>query len=90
MRRKTSAIPEILTVKAEKQVYTIDKRQKIWTFALDADGFTFPILLGSTFDGYDENVLRFVGSTAIPVSAGTTRVTVHWHGMSGDFVVHVR
>ncbi len=90
VRRKTSAIPEILTVKAEKQVYTIDKRQKIWTFALDADGFTFPILLGSTFDGYDENVVRFVGSTAIPVSAGTTRVTVHWHGMSGDFVVHVK
>ena len=89
-RRNVSAIPAITMIKAEKQVYTIDKPKKIWTMAMDTDGFTFPILFGSTFDGYDESVIRIVGSTVIPVAAGSTRVTVHWRGMSGDFVVHVK
>ena len=88
-RRKANLIPEIITVKAEKQVYTIEKPKKIWTMALDTDGFTFPILFGSRFDGYDESVIRIVGSTVVPVAAGSSRVTVHWHGLSGDFVVHV-
>ena len=89
-RRKQNVIPEILTIKAEKQVYTLSRSQKIWVMALDSDGFTFPILFGATFDGYDKSVIRMIGSRMYAVSKGTTRVYVHWHGLSGDFVVHVQ
>lgn len=88
-RKNISLIPEIITVKAEKQVYTISKNRKIWIMAIDNDGFCFPLFAGMTFDGYDESVVRISGTTLRPVNSGTTRVTVHWHGLSGDFVVHV-
>ena len=58
--------------------------------AFDSDGFIFPVLFGATFDGYDESVIRMVGSTVFPVGEGTTRVTLHWLGLSGDFIVHVK
>ena len=80
---------EILTVKAEHQSYTISKSRHVWVMGFDADHVCFPILTGLRFDGYDDSVIKIVGSRIIPVSPGETRVRVHWHGFSGDFVVHV-
>lgn len=89
-RREIRLIPEIMTVKAEQQVYTLQKNsQQIWVMAYDTDGDVFPILLGATFDGYDTSVIQMIGSRIYPVGPGTTRVNLHWHGFSGDFVVHV-
>ncbi len=88
-RRKVNLIPEITTVKAEKQVYTISESQQVWVMAYDTDGFIFPLLTGTWFDGYDRSVVRIVGGRIFPVQPGTTRATVHWHGLSGDFVIHV-
>ena len=56
--------------------------------AFDSDGSVFPLLSGFTFDGYDTSVIRIVGSRIYAVSEGTTRVYVHWRGLTGDFVVH--
>ena len=87
-RRKVSAIPEIITVKGEKQVYNIEKSEHIWIMAYDSDGFNFPVLTGLTFDGYDKSVIRITGTRITALKEGTTRVYVHWHGLTGDFVVH--
>ena len=48
-----------------------------------------PLLTGVTFDGYDPSVIRMVGSMIVPVGEGTTRVWLHWRGLTGDFVVTV-
>lgn len=87
--RDVRLVPEIVTVKAEKQSYTISKSEHIWVMAFDTDYFVFPILTDMRFDGYDTSVIRIVGTRIIPVAPGDTRVYVHWHGLSGDFVVHV-
>ena len=87
--RKTSVLPQILTVKAEHLSYTISKSEQIWIMAFDADGLCFPILTGLCFDGYDTSVIRIVGTRIIPVAPGDTRVWVHWHGFTSSFVVHV-
>ncbi|MBQ6020237.1 MAG: hypothetical protein IJL26_08680 [Clostridia bacterium] len=87
--KKLSLVPEVLTVKAEHESYTIDKSEQIWIMGFDADGFNFPILTDLRFDGYDTSVIRIVGTRIFPVAPGDTRVLVHWHGFSGDFVVHV-
>ena len=72
--------------------------------AFDTDGFCFPLLtgvrfdgydksivrvVGGRFDGYDKSIVRIVGGLLIPVSPGTTRVTVHWYNFSDSFVVTV-
>ena len=88
-RRKVSATPEILLVKAEKLIYTISESEQIWVMAFDRDGFVFPLLTGITFDGYDTSVVRIVGTRMFPVSPGETRVWIHWHGFTSSFVVQV-
>ena len=60
-----------------------------FVMAFDTDGFCFPLLTGVRFDGYDKSIVRIVGGLLIPVSPGTTRVTVHWHNFSDSFVVTV-
>ena len=87
-RRNVRLIPEVTMVKAEKQVYHIQKSKLVWAMAMDSDGFTFPLLSGVTFDGYDESVIRIVGSRVYAVGKGVTRVRVHWNGLCGEFVVH--
>ena len=87
-RRADRAVPEVITVKAENQVYTVEKSKQIFIMAFDSDGSVFPLLSGFTFDGYDTSVIRIVGSRIYAVSEGTTRVYVRWHGLTGDFVVH--
>ena len=82
--------PEILTVKAEHQSYTLEKSgQQVIAIAFDADGDVFPVLAGVTFSDYDTSVVRIVGGRIYPVGQGDTRVTIRWHGFTGDFVVHV-
>ncbi|MBR0112452.1 MAG: hypothetical protein IJM02_01785 [Clostridia bacterium] len=88
-RRKQSVIPEITTIKAENQVYTISEPGRVWVLALDTDCDYFPVLSGVKFDGYDESVIKMNGSRMIPVSPGTTRVYISWHGFTGEFTVHV-
>ena len=56
--------------------------------AYDSDGFNSPVLTGLTFDGYDKSVIRITGTRITALKEGTTRVYVHWHGLTGDFVVH--
>ncbi|MCR5783571.1 MAG: hypothetical protein K6G90_12660 [Clostridia bacterium] len=87
--RDVCLVPEVVTIKAEKQSYTISKSEQIWVMAFDTDYYIFPILSGMSFDGYDTSVIRIVGTRMFPVAPGDTRVWVHWHGFSGDFVVHV-
>lgn len=89
IRVKESPIPNVTTVKADKQVYTLTGSEQLWVMGFDSDGYTFPILFGVTFDGYDESVVKIVGSRMYPVGPGSTHVNLHWHGFSGDFVVHV-
>ncbi len=89
VRKPLNIVPQVTTIKADKQVYTLSKPQLLWAMALDADGDYFPLLTGVWFSGYDRSVVRFVGNLAVPVAPGTTRVTLHWHGFSGDCVVHV-
>ena len=89
LRRPVRAVPEVITIKAEKHQYEITKSQQVWAMAFDSDSFVFPLLTGVTFDGYDPSVIRMVGSVIVPVGEGTTRVWLHWHGLSGDFVVTV-
>ena len=88
-QRPVRIIPDVLTVKAEKQVYTISKSKQVWIMAYDNDGYIFPVLLGTRFYGYDRSVIWIVGGRMIPVGEGTTRVFLDWHGMRGDFLVHV-
>ncbi len=82
-------MPEIIAVKAEHLTDTINKSERFWVMAFDTDGFCFPLLTGVTFDGYDKSVVRIFGGRLIPVSPGTTHVTVHWHNFSDSFVVTV-
>ena len=89
IRKEQSIIPEITTVKAEHQVYTISKPEHLFVMALDSDNDCFPVFTGLTFDGYDESVLKIRGSFMYPQAPGTTRVNISWHGFTGDFVVHV-
>ena len=89
-RKNVKIIPEVMTVKAENQVYRLtDESVRVWAIAFDADGYCFPVLSGVTFDGYDPSVVRIVGSRIYPVGEGRTRVYLRWHGFSGDFVVYV-
>ena len=89
-RKNVKIIPEVMTVKAENQVYRLtDESVRVWAIAFDADGYNFPVLSGVTFDGYDPSVVRIVGSRIYPVGEGRTRVYLRWHGFSGDFVVYV-
>ena len=80
-----------MSIKAEKQVYMLEgnKSQQIWAMAYDYDGYYFPVLYGVRYDGYDKNVIRIVGSRIYPVHPGETRVQIHWHDFSGDFIVRV-
>ena len=87
--REANLIPEVITVKAEKQSYTVSESEQIWIMAFDSDGFVFPLLTGLSFDGYNKSVIRIIGTRIIPIAPGDTRVYVHWHGFSGDFIVHV-
>ena len=89
-RRPDKIIPEITMIKAEKQTYTIEKSERIFVMAMDSDGYTFPLLTGAAFDGYDESVIKIVGSRMYPVGNGTTRVHDHWHGLHADFTVTAR
>jgi hypothetical protein len=57
--------------------------------AFDGENDVFPILSGVTFCDYDKSVIRIVGGRIYPVGQGATRVTLRWHGFTGDFVVHV-
>ena len=90
-RKPVSPIPKILTVKAEKQVYTLSMKEsrQVIPMAFDADGMVFPLLVGVTFADYDPAVINIVGGRIYPVSPGDTRVALTWRGFSGDFVVHV-
>ncbi len=88
-RRKVSAVPDILMIKAEQLSYTISGSEKIWVMAFDTDGFCFPLLTGLSFDGYDTSVIKIVETTIYPVAPGNTRVFVHWHGFTSSFVVQV-
>ena len=87
--RSVKIIPHILTVKAEKQVYNISEPTQIWTMAFDDDRYCFPVLFGTKFYGYDENVIKIVGGRMYPVGEGSTRVFLDWHGMKGDCLVNV-
>ncbi len=87
--RDISVIPQVIAVKADHLVYNISKSEHFWVMAFDTDGFCFPLLTGVTFDGYDKSIVRIIGGQLIPVSSGTTRVTIHWHGLSDSFVVTV-
>lgn len=89
VRRNARLIPEVTMIKAERQVYRIRRSRYIRVMAMDSDGFTFPILVGATFDGYDESVIRIVGRRVYAVGSGMTRVNVHWQGLHGSFVVYV-
>ena len=88
-RRKAGVLPRILTVKAERLSYTISESERIWIMAFDADGICYPVLTGVRFDGYDESVIKMIGSRVIPVAPGETRVWAHWGGFTSSFVVHV-
>ena len=88
--RNLHLVPEVLTVKAERQSYTLEnKSQQLWAMAYDSDGFTFPVLFGVEYDGYDTSVVKIVGGRMYPVGQGTTRVYMRWHGFTGDFTVTV-
>lgn len=88
-KRRVRAIPHVMTVKAEKQTYTISKPTQVWIMAFDTDGYTFPVLTGTRLYGYDRSVVRFIDGLMIPVSEGSTRVFLNWHGITGDFLVTV-
>ena len=88
-RHPVSVVPDVMTVKAENQVYTIAKPTQVWIMAFDNDGDIFPVLLGTRFYGYDRSVVRAVGGLMVPVGSGTTRVFFNWHGITGDFLVNV-
>ena len=75
-------------IKAEKQVYRIEKSERLTVMAMDSDGFVFPVLFGATFDGYDENVIRISGGRIYAVGKGETRVFVHRNGLDGEFYVY--
>ena len=89
-RRPDRILPEITMIKGEKQHYTIEKSTQIFVMAMDSDGYTFPLLTGATFDGYDKSVVKIVGSRMYPVGEGVTRVHAHWHGLHADFTVTAR
>ena len=88
-QRPVSAVPDVVTVKAEKQVYTVSEPTQVWITAYDNDGYVFPVLAGTRFYGYDKSVIRIVGGMMIPVGEGTTRVFLDWNGIRSDCLVHV-
>ena len=88
IRRAPRAIPEIIMIKAEKQVYHIEQSENILIMAMDSDGFVFPVLTGAEFEGYDESVIKIYGGKIHRTGSGSTRVFVHWHGLSGEFSVY--
>ena len=88
-RHRVTIVPNVMTVKAEKQVYDISKPTQVWVMAFDTDGYIVPVLTGTRFYGYDKNVIRMVGGRMYPVGEGTTRVFLNWHGIRGDFLVNV-
>ena len=88
--RDRKLMPEVLTVKAEHQSYTLEKdSQPLWVMAFDGENDVFPVLSGATFSDYDTSVVKIFGGRVWPVGPGTTRVTLRWRGFTGDFVVHV-
>ena len=88
--RDRKLMPEVLTVKAEHQSYTLGKdSQQLWVMAFDGENDVFPVLSGATFEGYDESVIKIFGGRIWPVGPGDTRVYLRWRGFTGDFVVHV-
>ena len=87
--RKPCLVPEIVTIKAEKQSYSISKSEQILVMAFDTDSFCFPILTDVKYGGYDASVVKIVGGRLYPIHPGTTRVNLRWHNFAGDFVVHV-
>lgn len=89
VQRPVRVIPDILTVKAANQVYSISEPTFVWITAYDNDGYVFPVLFGTRFYGYDRSVITIVGGRIYPVGAGSTRVYLNWHGMTGDFLVNV-
>lgn len=88
-QRPVRVIPNVMTVKAEKQVYNLTASQQVWVMAYDNDGYVFPVLTGTVFYGYDRSVIRIVGGRIFPVGEGSTRVFLNWRGMRGDFLVNV-
>ena len=90
IRRKDRATAEIITVKAEKMEYNVETSAQLWVMAFDADGYVFPVLTGAAFDGYDTSIVKIVGGRIYAVGSGSTRVTVHWHGYTGDFIVNAK
>ncbi len=87
--RPVRAIPHVLTIKAEDQVYNISKSTQLWVMAYDSDGYIFPVIAGTKFYGYDKSVIRIVGGRIFPVGEGSTRVFLNWHGITGDCLVNV-
>ncbi|MBQ6266703.1 MAG: hypothetical protein IJK64_02905 [Clostridia bacterium] len=88
-RRNARLIPEVTLIKAEKQVYHVTDSAKLWVMAFDSDCFSFPLLFGTRFDGYDRSVIRISGGRIYAVGKGSTRVQLHWNGLHGDFFVYV-
>ncbi len=88
IRRKVSAIPEVTMIKAEKQVYHVKDSESLLVMAMDSDGFTFPVLFGAKFDGYDESIIRISGYRIYAVGKGSTRVHIRWHNLEGNFIVY--
>ncbi len=87
IRRKNHMIPEVTLIKAENQVYHVQDSEKLLVMAMDSEGFTFPVF-GARFDGYDKSVIRISGGKIRAVGRGSTRVTIHWHGLEGNFFVY--
>ncbi len=88
VRSSSSLIPEVTLIKAEKQVYHVRDSAALFVFAMDSDGYTFPVIFGARFDGYDKSVIRISGGRIYAVGKGETRVNIHWNGMQGDFFVY--
>ena len=84
-----SPIPQITTIKAEHQKYTINKPENILVMGIDSDGMYFPFIFGARLSGYDKSVIKVIGTVVIPVAPGTTRVHMSRFGFTGDFTVTV-
>ncbi len=88
-KRPVKAVPQVLTIKSEDQVYNISKSKQVWVLTYDNDGYIFPVLTGVRFYGYDRSVVRIVGGRLFPVGEGSTRVFICWHGVTDSFLVNV-
>ena len=85
---RVRAVPEVIMIKAEKQVYHVKGSANLLVMAMDSDAFTFPVLFGAQFYDYDESVIKISGWQIRAVGTGSTRVRVRWHGLEGDFFVY--